>query len=611
MSFVHLHVHSHYSLLDGLGTPKDIVRKAKEQGCPAVGLTDHGSLYGAIEFYKAAKEYGVKPIVGCEVYVAPDSRFDRTPGTENKPYHMGLLARDYEGYLNLLKLVTQANLEGFYYKPRIDYGLIKAHSKGLIGLSGCLAGELSKAILDEDEKRQLDIIDRYQSVFGKENYFLEMQDHPMIDDQKILNEGILRLAKKTGAPIVATQDAHYINRDDSLAQDILLCVQTQTTLADVNRMKFNGDFSFRSPQEMAQVFSHSPEAIKNTLEIAERCNLEIPFGKNLIPTFKTPNSIPAKIYLRQLCEEGLVKRFGANPDEKAVKQLDYELGIVDKMGFNDYFLIVWDFVKFAKDAGITVGPGRGSAAGSLITYCLDITELDPLKHGLIFERFLNPERVSMPDIDIDFADNRRNEVLDYVREKYGRNNVAQIITFGTMAAKAAVRDVGRGMGYPYAEVDRVAKLVPPPVQGKHVPLKESIEKDPELRKVYQNEERTKALLDNAIKLEGTVRHAGTHASAVVMAEEPLVNYTPLQRSPGGNEEIITQYSMKPIEEIGLLKMDFLGLKNLSIIQKALLIIKKLHDTTIDMSTIPIDDVPTFELLQKGDTTGVFQLESPA
>jgi DNA polymerase III subunit alpha len=610
MSFVHLHVHSHYSLLDGLGTPKDIVKKAKEYGCPAVALTDHGSLYGAIEFYKAAKENGVKPIVGCEAYVAPSSRFDRTPGAENKPYHLVLLASNFEGYQNLLQLVTKANLEGFYYKPRIDYGLMQAHSKGIIALSACLAGEVARRVLDEDEKKQLEAIDRYQNIFGKENFFLEMQDHPFLDDQKIVNDGVMQLARKTGAPLIATQDSHYISRDDAKAQELLLCVQTGTNLQDTNRMKFEGDFSMKSPQEMAQVFGHAPEAIRNTLAIAERCNLQMPLNQNLIPRFKTPNSIPAGEYLRQLCEEGMVKRFGATPSEKAVKQLDYELSIVDKMGFNDYFLIVWDFVKYAKDAGITVGPGRGSAAGSFITYCLNITELDPIKHGLIFERFLNPERVSMPDIDIDFADIRRNEVLDYVRNKYGRENVAQIITFGTMAARAAVRDVGRVMGYPYAEVDRVAKLVPPPFQGKNSPLKESIEKDPELRKAYENEARTKELLDNAIKLEGTVRHAGTHASAVVMSEEPLVNYTPLQRSTGGGEEIITQYSMKPIEEIGLLKMDFLGLKNLTIIQKTLLILKKMRDIDLDLSTVPIDDLPTFELLQRADTTGVFQLESP-
>ncbi len=607
--FVHLHVHSHYSLLDGLGTPKSIVKAAKEQGSPAVALTDHGVLYGAIEFYKAAKEAGVNPIIGCEVYVAPHSRFDRTPGSENKPFHLILLATNREGYQNLLKLVSQAYLEGCYYKPRIDYGLMKAHHEGIIALSGCLAGELARSILQADQKQQLEVIQKYQEIFGKENFYLEMQDHPLLDEQKIVNDRLIELSKLSGAPLVATQDSHYVHKDDDTAQDILLCIQTQSTLPETNRMKFDGDFSLRSSEEMYESFKHVPEALENTVKIAERCNIQLDFGQNFIPTFKTPNGESSAEYLRQLCEEGLQKLYGEKPSENAVKRLNYELEIVNSMGFNDYFLIVWDFVKFAKDAGITVGPGRGSAAGSLITYSLNITELDPLQHGLIFERFLNPERVSMPDIDIDFADNRRDEVLMYVRKKYGMENVAQIITFGTMAARAAVRDVGRAMGYPYAEVDKLAKLIPPPVQGRHVPLLQSIEKDPALKNAYAQDVRAKALLDNAVKLEGTVRHAGTHASAVVMSEQPLVNYTPLQRSTGGGEDIITQYSMKPIEEIGLLKMDFLGLKNLTIIQKTLLILKKIHDLTLALDKIPMDDEATFKLLQKADTTGVFQLES--
>lgn len=610
MSFVHLHVHSHYSLLDGLGTPKDIVKMAAAQGSPAVALTDHGVLYGAFEFYKAAKDAGIKPIIGCEVYVAPGSRFDRTPGSENKPFHMILLAKDYEGYKNLMYLVSKAHLEGFYYKPRMDYGLMKAHSKGIIALSGCLAGEMARSILESDEKRQLEVIEKYQDIFGKENFYLELQDHPQIEDQKILNDRLIELSKMTGVPLVATQDSHYVRKEDHQAQDILLCIQTGTTLNETNRMKFDGDFSLRPYDEMMESFQHVPEAIENTVKLAERVNIEFPFGENLIPHFKTPNGISAEQYLRELCEDGLNKKYDGSMKEKAQNQLNYELGIVGKMGFNDYFLIVWDFVKFAKDAGITVGPGRGSAAGSIITYCLDITELDPLKYGLIFERFLNPERISMPDIDIDFADIRRDEVLNYVKEKYGHENVAQIITFGTMAARAAVRDVGRAMGYPYAEVDRVAKLLPQPILGKHTPLAKSIESDPELRSVYQREPRTKELLDNAIKLEGTVRHAGTHASAVVMSELPLVNYTPLQRSTGGGDDVITQYSMKPADEIGLLKMDFLGLKNLTIIQKTLAILKVTKNVDLDLTTIPMDDAKTFELFQKGDTTGVFQLESP-
>ncbi|MFO0780875.1 MAG: DNA polymerase III subunit alpha [Candidatus Gracilibacteria bacterium] len=609
MSFVHLHVHSHYSLLDGFGTPKSIIQRAKELGMPAVALTDHGVLYGAIEFYKAAKAEGIKPIIGCEVYVAPGSRFDKTPGSENKPYHLILLATSAEGYMNLMKLVSQAHVEGFYYKPRMDHGLMKAHSKGIIALSSCLAGEVAQAVASGDEQRQIDVIRKYQDIFGAENFYLELQDHPFIDEQKTLNDRLIELSKITGAPLVATQDSHYVRSTDHQSQDILLCIQTQSTLGEEGRMKFQGDFSLRSAEDMKESFGHVPEALENSLKIAERCNIELDFGKNLIPNFKTPGNETSQSYLRKLCEEGLRKKYGDPPPEKAIKQLEYELDVVHRMGFDDYFLIVWDFVRYAKDAGITVGPGRGSAAGSLITYTLNITQLDPLRYGLIFERFLNPERVSMPDIDIDFADTRRNEVLDYVTQKYGRECVAQIITFGTMAARAAVRDVGRAMGYPYAEVDKIAKLVPPPVQGRHIPLKQSIEEDPELKNLYWADPRAKALLDNAIQLEGSVRHAGTHASAVVMSEKPLVNYTPLQRSTGGGEEIITQYSMKPIEEIGLLKMDFLGLKNLTIIQGILVLLRSIHQQELVLEDIPMDDPKTFDLLQKGDTTGVFQLES--
>lgn len=609
MSFVHLHVHSHYSLLDGFGKPKDIVKAAKDYGCPAVALTDHGVMYGAIEFYKTAINNGIKPIIGLEAYVAPRSRFDKSSGSDTRPFHLTLLAKNFEGYQNLMLLVTKANLEGFYYKPRIDHGLLAAHKDGLIALSGCLAGELPRAIVDDDREKQKSIIETYIEIFGKEDYYLELQHHPEIDEQVTVNKRLKELAEEYGLQLVASTDSHYVCREDAKAQDILLCIQTQSTLGDEDRMKFDGDFSLKSPEEMAKFFEDTPSAVANTLAIAEKCNIEIPFNQDLIPHFHTPNGEKAVDYLRELCFEGLRRRYGEKPQEKAVKQLEYELSVVDKMGFNDYFLIVWDFVKYAKDQGITVGPGRGSAAGSLITYCLDITELDPLKYGLIFERFLNPERVSMPDIDIDFADTRRDEVLDYVRNKYGRKNVAQIITFGTMAARAAVRDVGRAMGYPYAEVDRIAKLVPPPVQGRHILLKDSLQEDPELRNIYKTEERSKELLDNAVKLEGTVRHAGTHASAVVMSEEPLVKYTPLQRATGGSEELITQYSMKPTEEIGLLKMDFLGLKNLTIIQRTLEILKKTKGLDIDLQTIPMDDPATYELLQKGETTGVFQLES--
>lgn len=609
MSFVHLHVHSHYSLLDGLGSPAEIVRRAKEHGAPAVALTDHGNMYGAVEFFKAAKAEGIKPIVGCEIYVATRTRFDKTAGVDVRPYHMTLLAETNEGYQNLLKLVTKANLEGFYYKPRVDEGLLKAYGKGIIALSGCLMGELPRNILSGNMDEAIDRVKAWQEIFGKDNYFLEVQDRGTSDEQITVNNAVFEIAKKLDIPVVATNDTHYVRREDAEAHDILICIQTQTNINDENRLRYVGDFSLRSPSEMKELFKDHPEAVENTLKVAERCNVKIEFDQNLLPVYYTPSGESPDDHLTELCKEGLSERYGDKDTKQARERLEYELEIVKNMGFATYFLIVHDFVKFAKDNKITVGPGRGSAAGSIIAYCLRITELDPLEHGLLFERFLNPARISMPDIDIDFADDRRDEVLHYVIEKYGRDNVAQIITFGTMAARAAVRDVGRGLGYPYGEVDRVAKLIPPPVLGKHASLSESVKNDPELKKVYDGEPRTKILLDNAIKLEGTVRHAGTHACAVVISQEPLVKYTALQKAPGSDNDVVTQYSMKPIENIGLLKMDFLGLKNLTIIEKTIKIVKRTTGKNIDLSCIPMDDKETFKLLQEGDTTGVFQLES--
>lgn len=607
MSFVHLHNHTHYSLLDGLSRPKDCVKIAKEQGSPAIAITDHGVMYGVIEFYKAAKEEGIKPIIGCEMYVAPEGRLKKEAGT--KINHMILLAETTEGYQNLMQLVSKAHLEGFYYKPRVDHGLLKVYHKGLIALSGCLTSETSHALLNGQDDKAAEIVRLYQEIFGKENYFLEVQDHSEMPDQILVNQALYRLAKATGAPLVATNDNHYARKTDRDVHDILLCIQTGKNLSDKNRMHYEGDFSIRSPQEMMQAFQDHPEAIENTLEIADRCNVEINFGKNLIPKFNTPNATPADEFLLELCEEGMKERYGEEITDEMKKRLTYELETIHNAGFDTYFLIVHDFVRFAKERGVIVGPGRGSAAGSLVAYSLKITDIDPLKYGLLFERFLNPERVSMPDIDIDFDDARRNEVLDYVVEKYGRENVAQIITFGTMAARAAVRDVGRAMGYPYGEVDRLAKLVPPPIQGRHTPLEKSVHENPELRKAYAEDLRAKSLLDNAIRLEGTVRHAGTHACAVVMSEEPLSKYTPLQRS-SDEQGVITQYSMKPLEDLGLLKVDFLGLKNLTIINATLQTIERAYNEKIDITQIPLDDKKTFSLLAKGETTGVFQLESP-
>ncbi|MBI5413153.1 DNA polymerase III subunit alpha [Candidatus Peregrinibacteria bacterium] len=605
MSFVHLHNHTHYSLLDGLSRPKDCIKHAKKQGSPAIAITDHGVMYGAIEFYKAGKEEGINPIIGCEIYVAPDGRFKKEPGTSIN--HLTLLAETTEGYHNLMQLVTKAHLEGFYYKPRVDHGLLKAYGKGLIALSGCLNSETSKAILNGQEERAIEIIKKYQDIFGSENYFLEVQDHVEMANQILVNQAIYGIANRTGINLVATNDNHYLCGDDHDAHDILICIQTGKTVADPDRMHYTGNFSVRSPEEMAQAFKDHPQAIFNTLEIAKRCKVEINFGKNLIPHFNTPQNKDPQEYLRELCEEGVKERY-SEITEAIKRRLDYELTTIHNSGFDTYFLIVHDFVKYAKEHGVIVGPGRGSAAGSLVSYSLQITDVDPLEYGLLFERFLNPSRVSMPDIDIDFDDAHRNEVLAYVVNKYGRDNVAQIITFGTMASRSVVRDVGRAMGYPYDEVDKLAKLVPQPIQGRHVPLAMSIHEDPELKRAYETDKRAKALLDKALKLEGTVRHAGTHACAVVISQKPLSEYSPLQKTTG-EEGVITQYSMKPLEELGLLKMDFLGLKNLTIIKDALETIERVHGDKIDLTHLPLDDKKTFELLAKGNTTGVFQLES--
>ncbi|MBP9718488.1 DNA polymerase III subunit alpha [Candidatus Gracilibacteria bacterium] len=607
MSFVHLHNHTHYSLLDGLTRPKDAIKIAKAQGSPAIAMTDHGVMYGAVEFYKAGKEEGINPIIGCEIYVAPQGMLKKEANTPI--CHLTLLAETTEGYHNLIELVTRANLEGFYYKPRVDHSLLKHFGKGLIALSGCLASESSQAVLDGNMDKAVEAIHRYQDIFGSENFFLEVQDHPELAEQIIVNNAMYELANRLKVPLVATNDNHYGRKEDKDVHDILLCIQTGKTVGETNRMKYEGDFWIRDPQDMIQVFKDHPEAITNTLEIAKRCNVEIKFGKNLIPQFHPPYNVKQTDYLRELCDKGMTERYGETPDQVAKDRLDYELQVIHDSGFDNYFLIVHDFVKYAKESGVIVGPGRGSAAGSLVAYVLHITDIDPLPYGLLFERFLNPARVSMPDIDIDFDDERRGDVLQYVVEKYGRNNVAQIITFGTMAARAAVRDVGRAMGYPYSEVDKIAKMVPPPIQGKHIPLLKSVQEDQMLKHLYDTDERAKQLLEKAIRLEGTVRHAGTHACAVVLSEEPLTQYTPLQRATGDGDGVITQFSMKPLEELGLLKVDFLGLKNLTIIREALIIIKRTKEVDIVLTKLPLDDKKSFELLAKGETTGVFQLES--
>lgn len=608
MTFVNLHGHSHYSLLDGFGSPGEIVRRAKELGYPAAALTDHGVTYGLIELYKEAKKEGIKPILGCELYVAPRTMHDKEAKIDVKPYHLTTLAKNNKGYENLLKMVTKAHLEGFYYKPRVDYQLLEQHSEGLIVLSGCLAAHLPRLILSENEPEIHELVKKFIKIFGKENYYLEIQYNPNMPEQAKVNEKLKLLAKEYDLGLVLTYDSHYPRPEDKEVHDVLLCIQTGSTIDQENRMRYEGDFSLKDINEIKEHFKDVPEAIENTVKIAEKCDVDFDFGVNLIPAFDTPEKQNPKDYLRYLCETGLKERLGEIPKDYQ-ERLDYELSVVDKMGFNTYFLIVHDFVKYAKDQKIVVGPGRGSAAGAIIAWSLRITDVDPIKYGLFFERFLNPERVSMPDIDIDFADNRRDEVLSYVIEKYGRSNVAQIITFGTMAPKAAIRDTGRALGYPYAEVDALSKAVPPAVLGKYAPLNKSIEDDPELSSIYKNDPRARKVLNYAKKLEGTVRHIGTHACAVIISEKELPNYTALQYGAGGRGEIVTQYDAKPLESLGLLKMDFLGLRNLTVIEKTLEIVKERTGEEIDMLKLNLEDEETFKLLQRGETTGVFQLES--
>lgn len=610
--FVHLHVHSHYSLLDGLGTPKALVKRAKEMGMEALALTDHGAMYGAIEFYKAAKDEGIKPLIGVEMYIAPRKQTDKVSKLDSSPYHLILIAKNLEGYRNLMKLDSIAHLEGFYYKPRVDKETLKKYSKGLVATSACLAGEIPRQLLNNDTDNAKKILKQYQDIFGKDDFYLELQDHEEIPEQAIVNERIIKLAKETKTKLVVACDTHYVKKEDREAHDILICVQIGKTVDDKNRMTYNGDFSLRDPQELLKVFKDVPEALTNTKEIADKCDLEIPFEANLLPTFPLPKGKTDAQYLKDLCIEGIKDRYpDAKSDKlKEIKQrLEYELSVITNMGFSSYFLIVSDYVSWAKQQGIMVGPGRGSAAGSLVAYLTHIADADPLKYNLLFERFLNPDRHEMPDIDLDFADHRRSEVLDYIVRKYGEQKVAGIITFGTMAARAAVRDVGRALGYPYGEVDAIAKIVPPPVQGKHIPLEKSVKDSAELKEVYQKDPRAKRLLDMAMQLEGTVRHASQHASAFVITKDELTCYVPLQQAQKEGVKQVTQYSMYPVAELGLLKMDFLGLANLTTIERALEIIEAVDCKKIDIFNLPLDDKKTFKLLGDGRTTGVFQLES--
>ncbi|PIR69461.1 MAG: DNA polymerase III subunit alpha [Candidatus Niyogibacteria bacterium CG10_big_fil_rev_8_21_14_0_10_46_36] len=612
MSFVHLHVHSHYSLLDGLAKIDELVREAKELGMPALALTDHGNMYGAIEFYKKAKKAGIKPIIGIEAYIAARSMQEKVHGVDDKRYHLILLAKNETGYQNLLKLVTLSNLEGFYYKPRIDKDALRAHSEGLIALSACLTGEISRALLAAKPDKAEALAREYQDIFGKDNFYIELSHHPNIPNHVEVQNGLKKLAKKLSIPMVATQDVHYLKKEDRQAQDILVAVQTNTKVDDEDRLTMKeDDFSLTSPEEMQAAFADTPEAITNTVKIADQVDLELHLGKIKLPHFEVPEGHTVDSYLKELAEAGLSKRFGGKPSKEAKERLAYELDIIEKTKFSSYFLIVQDFVNWAKRNGIVVGPGRGSAAGSLIAYALNITNVDPLKYDLLFERFMNPERISPPDIDIDFADTRRDEVIEYARQKYGEDHVAQIITFGTMAARAAIRDTGRALGMSYSFCDQIAKLIPFSVG---MTLAKALKANPEFAETYKTNFEARRLVDSARKLEGVVRHASVHACGVVITKDPLSETVPLQYAvsrgtSGETQTIVTQYEMHTIEDLGLLKMDFLGLKNLSIIEEALNLIETRTGERIDIDAIPIDDEHTFTTLAEGHTVGVFQLES--
>ncbi len=601
--FVHLHVHTHYSLLDGMGKIPDYLDRAKELGMPALAITDHGVMYGAIEFYKEANKRGIKPIIGCECYVAVRKLTDKTAKVDTRPNHLVLLAKDNNGYKNLMRLVTIAHIEGYYYKPRIDKEVLAEYSNGLIALSACLHGEPATHIINGDYEKAKATALEFDKLFGRGNYYLELQDHPSIPEQKIANEGLIKISKETGIPLVVTNDVHYVNKDDAEAQDILLCVQTGHYVDDEDRMRMNADNSMRTPEELAAAFKEVPEALENTAKIAEMCDIKLDLGGILIPDFPVPEGFTIKSYLKKLVNEGMEKRY-SEISQDLKERLEYELEVIANMGFEGYFLIVADYVNWAKEQGIVVGPGRGSAAGSVVAYALGIVDLDPIKFGLLFERFLNPDRISMPDIDMDFADDRRHEVIAYVTEKYGQDRVAQIITFGTMAARNAIRDTGRVLGISYGEVDKIAKAVPEKMN-----LKQSLAESKEFREFYNEDQKYKKLIDLATKLEGVARHSSTHAAGVVISKDPLVEYTPLQKAVKGDLATNTQYEMHAVEDLGLLKMDFLGLSNLTILKNAMRIIKKVFDADVDLYALPIDDKKTFELLAKAETTGVFQLES--
>ena len=649
--FVHLHVHTEYSLLDGANRIRDLLKWAAGLGMKSIAITDHGVMYGVVDFYKEAVKNGIKPILGCEVYMAKRSRFDRQSGIDSDQGHLVLLASNMQGYRNLMKIVSAGFTEGFYYKPRVDYELLEAYSEGLIALSACLSGNVAKALLQNDYDTAKNTANRLNCIFGQDNFFLELQSNG-IEEQNLVNQGLMRLSKETGIPLVATNDAHYLRRSDAKAHEVLLCIQTGKKITDEDRMKFStDDFYIKSIEEMWALFRNVPEALENTVKIAARCNVELEFNKLHLPQFSVEEGIEPFEYLKKLCYEGLSAKermqiqkqgdgssaslkgkqrdgssdsltvqiqgdgsYESNLSKKTQEpspcpawpvndRLEYELSVIKQMGYVDYFLIVWDFIKYAKDHGIMVGPGRGSAAGSLVAYSLGITSIDPMKYNLLFERFLNPERISMPDIDIDFCYERRQEVIDYVVSKYGKDRVAQIITFGTMAARAAIRDVGRALDISYGEVDAIAKMIPFQIG---MNIDKALELNPELKLKYEDEERITELIDTARLLEGMPRHASTHAAGVVISKEPITEYVPLQKN---DESVTTQFPMGLLEELGLLKMDFLGLRTLTVIRDAVELILKNHGSLIDIENLEMDDSSVFKMIGEGKTAGIFQLES--
>ncbi|MBR4123296.1 MAG: DNA polymerase III subunit alpha, partial [Clostridia bacterium] len=601
MDFTHLHVHTEYSLLDGCCRIKQLIDRAAELGQKSIAITDHGVMYGAIDFYKYAKQKGVKAIIGCEVYVAPRSRFDKQKGLDNSYSHLVLLCKNNDGYKNLIKLVSAGFTEGFYSKPRVDKELLKKHSDGLIALSACLAGEIPKRILNGEYDKAKETALWYKETFGEGNYYLEIQDHG-IREQKQVNPQIIKLSKETGIPLVCTNDVHYINEDDYRMHKVLLCVQTGSSVNEEGALEFKtNEFYLKSGEQMSELFGSTPDAVLNTQKIADKCNVEFEFGKIKLPRFDIGERDHFE-YFREKCYNGLYNIYGKNPEKSVIDRLEYELSVINRMGYVDYYLIVADFVNYAKKSGIPVGPGRGSGAASLAAYCIGITGIDPIKYNLYFERFLNPERVSMPDFDIDFCYVNRQKVIDYVIEKYGKDRVSQIVTFGTMAARGAIRDVGRAMDIPYATCDKIAKLIP---QSVNMTIERALDGSNELKTLYDNDEQIKELIDMSLKLEGMPRHASTHAAGVVISDRPVSEYVPLSVN---DEAVVTQYTMTSLEELGLLKMDFLGLRNLTVIEDTQNFIRR-ENPHFDIEKIPLDDEKTYSLMGKGLTDGVFQFES--